>query len=174
MKKNSSTLRNALDLVLVALVSAASVSAGQAADKIRYEDIPQHIANFGTVLFHRGFTVVTVDGKKYESRKLRLEADHVELFLGDRPGEEVPSEQVARIEIRQAGRYFHHIADSAVIPVGLAMFLCGRPADDWPCDVIATAALSPVWAYTAVTAPFYLVADAIAFFLPPKVFEIVH
>jgi len=86
----------------------------------------------------------------------------------------LPSEQIARIEIRQDGRYFHHIADSAVIPVGFAMFLCGEPEDNWPCDAIVTALLSPAWAYTAVTAPLYLVADAVAFFLPAKVFEIVH
>jgi hypothetical protein len=174
MKKNSSFLRNAFDLVLLALVSAASIGAAQAADKIRYEDIPQHIASFGTVLYHRGFTVVTTDGKKYESRKLLLEADHVELFLGDRPGEKVPSEQVARIEIRQAGRYFHYVDDGATFPVGIARFSCGAPGEDWLCDAIVTALLSPAWAYTAVTAPLYLVADAVAFFLPAKVFEIVH
>ena len=172
MKKISSISRSALDLVLIALVSVASVGAGQAADKIRYEDIPQHIARFGTVLEHRGFTVVTIDGKKYESRRLRVEADHVELFHGAGPGEKVPSEQIARIEIRQAGRYFHHIEESALGPliVGAAASESWGPAG----FILGTALASPFWSYTAVTAPFFFAADAIAFFLPPKVFEIVH
>jgi hypothetical protein len=33
---------------------------------------------------------------------------------------------------------------------------------------------SPWWAYTAVTAPFFLAADGVAFFIPTKVYEIVH
>jgi hypothetical protein len=173
MKKISSISRSALDLVLIALVSVASVGAGQAADKIRYEDIPQHIGRFGTVLNHRGFTVVTVDGNEYQSRTMRLEADHVELFHGAGPGQKLPSEHIARIEIRQTGRYFHHVTESAVIPFLLGAFAsagdCGMA-----CFVPVTALFSPVWAYTAVTAPFFLAADAIGFLLPPKVFEIVH
>jgi hypothetical protein len=174
MKKNSSTLRNAFDLVLIALVSVAFSDAAHAADKIRYEDIPQHVASFGTVLYHRGFTVITIDGKKYESRTLRLEADHVELFHGAGPGEKVPSEYVARIEIRQSGRYFHHIVESAWIPLLFATAFCEGPDYNWVCTAALTPLFSPAWAYTAVTAPFFLAADAIAFFLPPRVFEIVH
>jgi hypothetical protein len=173
MKKNSSFFRNALDLVLIALVSAATISAAQAADKIRYEEIFQRIPGSHQILENRSFTVVTIGGERHQGRRLQFLTDHVELFHGDSE-ERFPSEQIARIEIRQDGRYFHHIENSALMPISGAMLLCGEPADDWPCDAIATVVLSPVWAYTAVTAPLYLVADAIAFFLPPKVFEIVH
>ena len=34
--------------------------------------------------------------------------------------------------------------------------------------------LPPVLAYTAATTPFFLAADGIALFIPPKAYEIVH
>lgn len=164
---------------MTAFLSGVFMGAGQAAEKIRYEEIPHHIARFGTVLEHRGFTVTTIDGKKHAGRTLRLEADHVELLHGAGPGEKVPADQISRIEIRKTGRYSHHITDSAVIPIMVGELVCmdGRIGCIVSITVLTlpiTAVLSPVWAYTAVTAPFYLVADAIAFFLPPKVFEIEH
>jgi hypothetical protein len=153
------------------------VATGQAADKIRYEEIPNRLAPFGRVLEYRGFNVITLDGKEHNGRRLGLESDHLRVFHSEKSWEDLPSEQIARIEISQGGRFFHHVADSAVIPVGIGVLLCG--GDSWGvgstlCAIPVTTVFSPVWAYTAATAPFYLAADGIAFFIPPKVYEIVH
>jgi hypothetical protein len=151
----------------------------KAADKIRYEEIPNRLAPFGSVLAYRGFSVVTLDGKKHGGRRLRLESDHVRIFHLNNTFEDLPSEQISRIEISQAGRFFHHIVDSAEIPLLGAGLACGgffsEPGNLSPaCLVPVTALLSPVWAYTAVTAPFYLASDGVAFLIPRKVYEIIH
>jgi hypothetical protein len=165
-------MRSASELALIAFVSLVSMGAGQAAEKIRYEEIPDHIGRFGEVLAYRGFTVVTIDGTKYQGRQLRLEADHVVLFRDAGMGDSVPSEQVERIEIRQTGRYIHHVLYSALVPLLFGAVICQDSGS--ACLFIVSALFSPTLAYTAVTAPFFLAADAIGFFLPPKVYEIIH
>jgi len=157
---------------LIALAAGLSTAAAQAGEKIRYEEMFRYGA--AQILEHRAFTVVTIDGQKHRGRMLGLHTDHVELFRATGVVESWPSDHIARIEIRQAWRHFHYVEDGAMFPVGLAMFACGGPATKWPCAAIVMALLSPAWAYTAVTAPFFLAADAVCFFLPPKVFEIVH
>lgn len=125
---------------------------------------------------HRGFKVTTVDGKEYRGRKLGLEYSHLRVFRSENQWDDVPSEEVARIEVRQGGRFFHHVANSAVFPVAMGMLFWGAESGHAPpvCATIFTAFFSPEWAYTAATAPFYLAADGIAFLIPPKVFEIIH
>jgi len=121
--------------------------------------------------------IVTLDGKEFRGRRLGLDAGHLRVFHGEKSWKDLPIGEVARIEISQGGRFSHHIVDSAVIPIGLGVCLCGADSGAvWPtlCAIPVTAAFSPVWAYTAVTAPFYLASDAVAFFIPPKVYEIVH
>ena len=150
-----------------------------AAERIRYDEIPTHLAPFGRVLEYRGFSVITIDGKRHSGRRLRLESDHLRVFHLDNSYEDLASGQVAQIEIRQAGRFFHQIVNSAQIPLVAAGLGCGglswEPVHLSPyCLVPVTALASPAWAYTAVTAPFYLASDGIAFFIPPKVYEIVH
>jgi hypothetical protein len=173
MKKRSSITGSALDVILIALLAGVSMGAGQAAERIRYQEIFQRVPGSNQILEHNSFTIVTLDGTKHRARRLQLLTDHVELFHGNVWEERLPSEQIARIEIRQSGRYFHYVEAGAVFPVGLATFLCGAPTN-WPCHIIVTTLLSPAWAYTAVTAPFFLAADAIGFFLPAKIYEIVH
>ena len=162
-----------------ALAILATASTIQAADKIRYEEIPSHLGPFGSVLAYRGFTVVTLDGKEHNGRRLRLEPDHVRIFHLNNTFEDLTSDRISRIEISQAGRFFHHIATSAELPLAIGGLACG----DWDaggggtspvCMIPITALASPIWAYTAATAPFYLASDAVAFFIPPKVYEIVH
>jgi hypothetical protein len=94
-----------------------------AATKITYDEIPKHLGKFGTVLRHRGFIVMTRD--------------------------DLPSLEVTRIEIRQAGRFFHYAMDNASL-----------------------ATLIPVAG--ALGALSLAAADGIAFLIPPKVYEIVH
>ena len=161
---------------LLAIMSAGTV---QAAERIRYEEIPTHLAPFGRVLEYRGFDVVTIDGKRHSGRQLGFESDHVRVFHLDNSFEDLASGQIAQIEIRQAGRFFHHIVDSARVPLGMAGIACGgifaEPVHLSPaCLVPVTAIFSPFWAYTAVTAPFYLASDGVAFLIPPKIYEIVR
>ena len=178
MTTNVWALHKAFSLAAVALAAMACFGAGQAAEKLRYEEIPNRIAPFGSVLAYRGFKVITLDRKEYGGRRLRLEADHVRIFRGGDHWD-IPSEQIQRIEIRQGGRFSHHIVESAEIPLLAGFLVCiERPWE--PVRVVAgcfipvTALFSPAWAYTAVTAPIYLASDGIAFLIPPKVYEIIR
>jgi hypothetical protein len=149
------------------LCAFALLAAGacMAATKITYDEIPNHLGPFGTVLAYRGFTVTTSDGKTHDGRRLRLESDHLRIFHRDNSFEDLPNFQVARIEIRQAGRFFHHIVENSTAWASACMF---------GCSYAVLLLVPPVEAYTAATAPFYLAADGIAFLVPPKVYEIVH
>ena len=158
------------------MTALAATAAAQAAENIRYQDLQYRIAPFGGVLDHRGVKVVTIDGAAHTGRKLRLDPGCVCVF-GLAGGSTCLSvKRVSRIEVSQGGRFFHHISDSAPIPIALGLLFCGgmdgkvSPA----CVVPVTAVFSPVWAYTGATAPFYLVADGIAFLIPPKVYEIIQ
>jgi len=157
---------------------AVCLGSAQAGEKFRYEEIPARLGPFGSVLAYRGFKVDTLDGKQHRGRRLRLEADHLRVFHLNNSYEDLPGEQVTRIEISWGGRYFHHVVENAEIPIFFAALLCGGPwasanLSPW-CVVPITTLFSPAWAYTAATAPFFLVADGVAWLIPPKVYEIVH
>jgi hypothetical protein len=164
---------------LVALAAMACTGAAHAAEKLRYDEIRLRLGAppFDPVLTYRGFTVVTHDGKKYSGRQLRLDADHVRIYQS-KSFQDVPAAQLAGIEIRQAWRYVHHIVKSAEIPF-MGAALCGGLSDaSWTainnvCAVIMLPILSPALAYTAASAPFFLAADAVAFLIPKKVYEII-
>ena len=86
-----------------------------------------------------------------------LGSDHLTIYQGD-SHEDLPKSEVTRIEIRQAGRFFRHVIESAQL-VELAT---------------ESILLPPFLAYTAASTPFVLAADGIAFLIPPKVYDIVH
>jgi hypothetical protein len=166
-------------LSAAAIVTITCVASCQAAEKFRYEEIANRLAPFGTVLAYRGFNVITGDGKHHGGRRLRIESDHVRIFHLNNSWEDLPCEEIERIEISQAGRFFHHVVESAEAPLVVAAIACGglswEPVNISPtCFGTVTALSSPMWAYTAVKTPFYLAADAVTFFIPPKVYEIVH
>jgi hypothetical protein len=158
--------------MMAVLMTLASMGAGQAAEKIRYEDLRKRLGPY--MLAYRGFTVVTLDGKKHRSRSVVLEPDHLSLYAKSRLFEHLPSAQISRIEISQRGRFFHHVVASAWWPLGLAAYGCGDEDQPGPpgCRTIHTAMWSPLWAYTATIAPFCLAADGVAFLIPPKVYEV--
>jgi hypothetical protein len=161
---------------LGALLALASANAGQAAEKIRYDDIWARLAPFGIELDHRAYKVVTLDGKVHRGRRLLLERDHARIFT-KRSFEDLPREQIARIEIRQSWRFVHHIVEAAAVPLMAPGSVCGGPDEDnvsWGCAVPVVALVSPAWAYAAVTAPFFLASDAVAMLIPPKVYEVVR
>jgi hypothetical protein len=109
-------------------------------------------------------------GKTTKARRLEVHSDHLRISHG-KINEDLPVSEVTRIEIRQAGRFFHHVAFSASI---VALIPLGFAADggDYALPVILFG--PPVLAYAAATTPFYLAADGVAFLIPPKVYEIVH
>ena len=161
-------------ILTVAFVTIACAGTALGAEEIRYEAL---LAHLGNDLEHRGFKVVTLDGKEHSGRRLHLESDHVRVFHRRNRWDDLPSEQISRIEISQGGRFFHHIIFSAALPVWIGAFACdttGGSGTSRSCMVYVTAVFSPVWAYTAATAPVYLAAVGVAFLIPPKVYEIVH
>jgi hypothetical protein len=151
-------------------LSLLAASTCMAATKITYDEIPNHLGRFGTVLAYRGFTVTTSDGKTHNGRRLRLESDHLRIFHRDNSYEDLPSIGVTRIEIRQAGRFFHHVVAGAEIAGFFPVFAFVAP----PASVPLILLTPPALAYAAATTPFFLAADGIAFLIPPKVYEIVH
>jgi hypothetical protein len=145
----------------VALLAASTC---MAATKITYDEIPKHLGAFGSLLEHRGFTVTTTDGKMHTGRGLEIYSDHLSIHRG-KHHEDLPKADVARIEISQAGRFFHHVVEDAQFVKDLA-----DPSE----SDLTIILVPPALAYAAATTPFFLAADGIAFLIPPKVYEIVH
>jgi len=140
-----------------------------AATKISYEDIPKHLGVFATYVEHRGITVTTADGKTHKGRRLQFTSDHLTIYR-DKFQEDLPKSDVMRIEISQSGRFFHHVVEDAE----MVKVLAEMSGDEFMEPIGAVILLPPALAYTAATTPFLLAADGIAFFIPPKVYEIVH
>ena len=151
-------------LFAIALLAAGAC---MAATKITFDEIPSHLGPFGRVLAYRGFTVTTSDGKTHSGRRLLLATDHLTIYNGN-SHEDLSKADVMRIEISQAGRFFHHVVEGALLVAGVASAV----AD--PSEAAAVICLPPILAYAAAATPFFLAADGIAFFIPPKVYEIVH
>jgi hypothetical protein len=148
-----------------------AASTCMAATKITYDEIPKHLGRFGTVLAYRGFTVTTTDGKTHSGRRLQLESDRLRIFHRDNSFEDLPGIEVTRIEVRQAGRFFHHVVEeNAGIALFFPLFAFAAPPDTIPLVLLTPVA----WGHVAATTPFFLAADGIAFLIPPQVYEIVH
>jgi len=153
------------------LLAIASLGPSQAAEKIRYDQIPTRLAPFGSVLAYRGFNVTTLDGKQHRGRRMLLQSDHVRIFDQKNKWVDLSSDRIARIEVSQRGRFFHRVLENSVLPV-LPLIGCLETS---PGYCIVGISLVPIFvAEAAVTTPFFLAADGIAFFIPPKVYEIVH
>lgn len=106
--------------VAAAFLAIAGLGASQAAEKIRYEELPKRLAPFNGLLPYRGITVTTIDGKKYSGRRLLLESDHVRIFDRKDKWHDLFSDQIAQIEISQRWRFIHHVeegADFALLPL---------------------------------------------------------
>jgi hypothetical protein len=165
--------------ILAVILAMGSMGAAQAAEKIRYEDIPNRLAIFGTIVGGFRVKVVTRDGSEHTGRALRLGPNGV-LVLGiaDALKEEISSEDIARIEIRRGRHLFDSSIASATVAVETPELVCGF--DEKPsrsCMSIAALVLSPFEAAFAVfavgSAPVTLAFDGAQFLLPPRVFEIV-
>jgi hypothetical protein len=161
---------------LPVLLVLASAGAGQAAEKIRYDDLWARLAPFGMELDHRVFKVIMLDGKVHRGGRLLPERDHARIFA-KRSFEDLPREQIARIEIRRSWRFVHHIVEALKFPLLAAALTCAAPVSEdvsYLCAIPMIPVFSPAWAYAAVTAPFFFASDVAALLIPPKVYEIMH
>jgi hypothetical protein len=158
-------MRTKCVLVLAAIGCVGTV---QAAQKIRYEEIP------GRIAAHSGGAVVfTTDGTKHAAAGFRVEPDRVVLYRKDGTHEDLPSEHISRIEIKhRRGRFFGFTVSRARDVAGGPLFLCGK---DRVCLALAAAIISPIAiALTAGSAPVTLAMDGVTLFIQPRVYEIVH
>jgi hypothetical protein len=158
-----------------AVLAAAILVPAHAAEKINLDRLARR---YSGRIENRSMTVVTRDGKKHHTRSLGICADGVLLDYGQNKATVVLSgPEVARIEIRQTGRYFSRLTDRAKAPVAFGLLVCGGFDTPTPCNPIVFAGaltlVSPYWAYAAVAAPVDLAAEAGAFFVPSKTFDIV-
>jgi hypothetical protein len=95
-----------------------AASTCMAATKITYADVLKHIGQEGTVE-HRGIAVTTADGKIHKGRRLDFYTGHLTISHG-KFYEDLPAPEVTRIEIRQAGRFFHYVVTGAQVVAALA------------------------------------------------------
>ena len=111
------------------------------AEKIRWAELQQRP---GPDVQHRGIDVITFDGQKHSARRMQIDAKAVKLYYSQGKMETLPRAGIVRIEIRQAGRFFHHISESASIPVEV-----GRLGCDPVLFGLLFTVTSPAWAYSA-------------------------
>jgi len=154
----------------------------QAAEKIRWEDLRRRftvcrssIPCEPTISEHR-IDVLTRDGIKHRNQNLMITVDRARLF-GEGGEENLASGDVARIEVRRKrGRYVNRTVISAALPVLGAFLVCSDFDTKSKCNPFTFAVtfgiLSPVWAYTAVTAPLHLFAEGVVLLEPAKTYEI--
>jgi hypothetical protein len=158
--------------VTVTVLIAAGLGTVQAAEKIRWEDLQQHVGKLGEL---RSVSVVTRDGHKHHSRGLTMTGDHLSL-LSRQNIEDVARQDVARVEIRQRKRYYQHIGENVALSVGLPVLSLIELASN--CDagicIWGFVLAPPLLAYTVASAPVFLAADGIALLIPPKAFDIVQ
>jgi hypothetical protein len=154
------------------------------AEKIQWADLYSRFAgacvplqgrNCEALIDNRSINVIARDGTKRHTRKLCMTLDKA--MLDCAANKSVPKGDIARIEIRNTGRYVRHTLKSASFPVMVALMACtgweGGGCNDLAFLPVVTI-LSPVWAYAAATTPFTLSAEFVTLFIPPKTFEIVH
>jgi hypothetical protein len=145
----------------------------RAAEKIRYEEIPARLVQLGGLTHGRNFKVTTIDGTSHVGASFRLEPDQVVLYQKDGSIENIPVDRVVRVSIRrERAPFFEFTKLSAVAVVYLPYWVCDG---DLVCAALAATVISPVViAVAAGSAPVTLALDCAAFFIPSKVYEIVH
>jgi hypothetical protein len=164
------------DLPWFAAIACLTTGSMNATEIVSYQELRNRIAPATHSLAHRSFKITTLDGKDHKGRTLFLATDHARLFHSEQKWEDIASGDIVRLQIAQRGRFLHHITESALIPLACGTVWCGgldNPASDL-CTLPMSLIFSPVWAYTAASAPFFLAADGIGFLISPKVYEIAH
>ena len=158
-------------VVTVTAWMTMGMSSVQAAEKIRWEDLQKRVGQAGEL---RSASTLTRDGQKYHAQKLSLNTDLLTLYTRDKIVKTVPRRDVARVEIRQRKRYYRHIGESLFLSVILPLASIADISNCSGGSCIGGLLLTPpLWAYTAVSAPVFLAADAVAFLMPAEKFDLV-
>lgn len=160
-------------LLGMALMAIGCIGTATAAEKIRYEELPNHTEPLGRVAGGRRATVITGDGAKHVGRTFRIEPDRMVLYVGNGSIEDILSTDIVRIEVKTRRRHFLDFTVNSILSAVYApVIVCGG---DLVCAALAATVISPVsLAVAAVSAPVTLTATGIQLLIPPKVWEIVH
>lgn len=133
-------------LFAIALLTMSSLGTAQAAEKIRFDQIPDRIGPLGSEIQSRSITITTIDGVAHHGTSISYGANFAALG-----GRVFPSATVARIGISRRGRFYHHTKEL----FSFATAVCGL-ADvptSWGCVTSSVVLFSPVLAAGVVSAP---------------------
>jgi hypothetical protein len=165
-------MRTQLAVVLAAI---GCTGMAQAAEKIRYEEIPRRIAPFGTTVEAFRVKVIALDGAESAGRGLTFEPNRLRVWSGYSSWD-LPRDMVARIEIKRGGWFYRITFSSIVFAFGGPGWACeDNPGPTPLCLAYTSAVISPAAiAFAAASAPATLTVDGVRLLIPPKVYEIVR
>ncbi len=151
-----------------------------AGERIKWPDLQRRLGGTScalqpcqAVVEHRSITVVTSDGVRHHGRELTISSDGLRL-VGGGPTQNFPREAVRHIEIRNVGRYSHHIRENAALGLLFAATPCMESENCNSFLLLLSMPLgAPVWSYTVASAPVFLVADGISLFVPAAKFDLI-
>ena len=162
-----------MKLLFPVILAAVLASSTLAAERASYETVRAHWASS---VEHRRVWVTTLDGSKHDAKRVELWGGHITIHGRDDRTEDIPEDEIARIEISKSKHHWIQIVYGAVIPFVIGYGICDgdksvlREICIVPCSLL----FSPVWAYVAASAPVWLGWDAIDVFLPAKAYDIIH
>jgi hypothetical protein len=150
----------------ITCILLACVSVAEAAQKVRWEDLDR-FADMGR---DRQAEVVMKDGTRLRGLIGLVRPTELVLWGDNAPIATVPRENVARIAFRSKGHYLENLREMLI---GSLLFPTAVFVPEWRVFALFTPV---VWAYTAVSAPCLLVAEAVSRLglKPAKVIEIVQ
>jgi hypothetical protein len=93
--------RRSRKIAAILLLTIACASMADAAESVRWEDLPKRIRKQSS----RDFVVVTKDGARFRGRDICFGRSDLRLSCHDIPDTLIAREDVAQIVIRQKGRY---------------------------------------------------------------------
>jgi hypothetical protein len=157
--------------ILAAVLGICSMASAQAAEKIRYEDLPLAPTPRQSV------TVITIDGVKHKGTQIRIDADHVAVVDAHGCAENLPRGEITRIEIKRVRHFFDFTIASALAVAFGPELLCFEDTRR-KCLAGAALVLAPIEAalaaFAVASAPVTLAGDGITWLFPAKVYEIIH
>jgi hypothetical protein len=148
--------------IAVLLTSILALSSAQAADAVRWEDLPKKIGHSKSEHIDREFTVVTRDGNTRKGHGIILDPKGVQFSDGSTA---IPREEVAEIRIHHHER----MSEAAEAPTA-AVF--SKLDEGWiftPLFLLVIPAMCGVY---AATAPPAIVVEGFRRMLPDKVVKV--
>jgi hypothetical protein len=161
--RNNPRVQKIAPILFAATVCASAL---HAAEKVRWEDLNQ----FVDIQSDKHASVVKKDGTRLQGAIVVIRPTELAIWGDDFPITTVARENVARIVFRRNGHYLEMLLNSVVSSL-IAPAIVFMP------EIRPAALLTPViWAYTAITAPYFLIAQGASWLriIPAKVIEIVQ